>query len=327
MRIPPSYQISPEILELIAKIDANIIFFSSVNIPPQLKEKIQRVSLLKSSLFSARIEGNSLTMEDVETSSDKQKKLEIYNILKAIRYIDKEFSLKDKIDRKLILTLHKIVMDNIAPQAGKFRREMGAIFNQAGVAIYVSPPPTKIPHLTDKFIKYLNDDNKRFPLLTSFIAHLIFEKIHPFIDGNGRLGRILIFAVLKSKGYNLNLFIPFEEYLDEHKDDYYYYIDIGMERPEKYLLFMLKAFYEQTEKIKRTLVEGINKKETILLPLRQEEIFNVIKDHYLVSFDFIRRRFLKIPERTLRYDLKKLSDLKLILKIGKTKGSCYKIKA
>ncbi len=326
MRIPPPYQISPEILELIAKIDANIIFFSSVDIPPQLKEKIQRVSLLKSSLFSARIEGNSLTLEDVETSSDKQKKLEIYNIIKAIRYIDKEFSLKDKIDRKLILVLHKIVMDNIAFQAGKFRREMGAIFNQAGAAIYVSPPPTKILLLIDKFIRYLNDDNKRFPLLTSFIAHLIFEKIHPFIDGNGRLGRILIFAVLKSKGYNLSLFIPFEEYLDEHKDDYYYYIDIGMERPEKYLLFMLKAFYEQTEKIKRTLVEGINKKETILLPLRQEEIFNVIKDHYLVSFDFVRRRFLKIPERTLRYDLKKLCDRELILKIGKTKGSCYKVK-
>jgi len=70
----------------------------------------------------------------------------------------------------------------------------------------------------------------------------------------------------------------------------------------------------------------MSKKETFFLPLRQEEIFNIIKDHAVVSFDFIRRRFLKIPERTLRYDLKKLGDLGLIIKIGKTKGCIYRIK-
>lgn len=65
--------------------------------------------------------------------------------------------------------------------------------------------------------------------------------------------------------------------------------------------------------------------ETILLPPRQEELYYVIRDHNMVSFDFLRRRFLKIPPRTLRYDLKKLSDKGFIVKIGKTKGSFYNI--
>lgn len=63
MRIPPEYKITPEIVELIAKIDANRMFFNSIPILPEIKNKIQRVSLLKSSLYSARIEGNPLTID------------------------------------------------------------------------------------------------------------------------------------------------------------------------------------------------------------------------------------------------------------------------
>lgn len=317
---------SPEILDLIAKIDANRIFFSTINIPQLIKEKIQRVSLLKSSLFSARIEGNPLTLEEIHYSSDYQKKLEVENILKAIKFIDKKHMDLKKATEETLLGLHKIVLDNIGPSPGKFRKEMGAIFNQAGIAVYVPPAPTQIPSLLDRLLDYIIDEKEKFPLITAFFAHLIFEKIHPFMDGNGRVGRLLIFVVLKSKGYHFGLTIPFEEYLDEHKDDYYHYLDIGLRDVESYLLFMLKAFYEQSEKIKESLTNEMNKKETFFLPPRQEEIFNIIKDHVVISFDFIKRRFLKIPERTLRYDLKKIADLGLIIKIGRTRGCVYKIK-
>ena len=62
------------------------------------------------------------------------------------------------------------------------------------------------------------------------------------------------------------------------------------------------------------------------LPPRQEEILNIIKDQIIVSFDMIHRRFMQVPPRTIRYDLKKLSDKKLIEKSGETKGSYYRIK-
>lgn len=63
----------------------------------------------------------------------------------------------------------------------------------------------------------------------------------------------------------------------------------------------------------------------LLLPPRQEEIYAIIKEHRFVSFDFLRRRFFKVPARTLRYDLKKLTDKNYILKIGQTKGSYYRV--
>lgn len=326
MVIPPQYTITPQILELVGKIDAIRIYLSSIKIPDLLKENIQRVSILKSSLFSARIEGNPLTLGEFDTNpSGEQKKIEVFNILNAASFIDKEFKTGDKIHKKNILDLHKIVMDNLTIEKGVFRNEMGAIFNMAGVAVYVSPPPKEIPILINKFLKYLNSDFEKFPIVAAFISHLIFEKIHPFLDGNGRVGRLLVFLILKSKKQNFEISVPFEEYLDLHKDEYYGHLGNGLKNPNDYLLFMLEAFYSQSEKTKELIEAELKKEQTFFLPPRQEEIYNIIKDHRVASFDTIRRRFTEVPERTLRWDLKKLLGLNLIIKSGKTKGSFYKV--
>ena len=325
MRIPPDYQISPKILELISRIDSYKIFFKDKNIPDELKNNIQRISLLKSSVFSARIEGNPLTIDEVQTSKDKLKKLEIYNILDAINSLNRLIKNKQVINRKIIKDIHSFVMKNLTPDTGRFRKVMTAIFNQAGVVIYITPPPEKVSSLLTQLNKFINSDGGKFPLITAFISHLVFEKIHPFLDGNGRVGRLLIFAILKAKNYDFGFFIPFEEYLDKHKSDYYFYLDTGLQNTNDYLIFMLRSFLSQVEDLKKRIADMENQK--IILPPRLNEIYNIIKDHTMISFDFIRRRFLKVPERTLRYDLKKLADKELILKIGKTRGSYYKIRA
>ena len=77
MKIPPDYKITSEILSLISKVDTNLMYLSSLTIPRELKQKIQRISLLKSSLFSARIEGNPLTLEVINKGeTDKEKNRE-----------------------------------------------------------------------------------------------------------------------------------------------------------------------------------------------------------------------------------------------------------
>jgi DNA-binding transcriptional ArsR family regulator len=87
---------------------------------------------------------------------------------------------------------------------------------------------------------------------------------------------------------------------------------------------MLTAFLRESKELKKQ-VESAQKGKETFLPPRQEEIYLIIKEHTVVSFDNIRRRFLKVPERTLRYDLKKLTEKKLIIKIGETRGSYYKL--
>lgn len=326
MKIPPIYTISDAMFSLITKIEAQRLYFSSLNLVNQIKENIQRVSLLKSSLFSARIEGNPLKISDFEVGSEteEEKKKEIFNIVKTINFIDKNVG-KNILTKDIILHLHSLVLQDIAPDAGHFRTEVSAIFNQAGVTVYMPPPPTQVSKLLDELLIYVNLE-KKFPLIIAFTAHLIFEKIHPFLDGNGRVGRLLISAVLKSKGWDFSFTVPFEENLDEHKDEYYFHLSQGMQNTNAYLEFMLEAFYSQIEKIKNQINQEVAKENNPFLPPRQEEIFNIIKDQIIVSFDMVRRRFIQVPERTLRYDLKKLLDRKLIEKSGETRGRYYRVR-
>lgn len=324
MKIPPSYTVTPEMLALIAKIETVRLHISSLGLSKPLKEKIQRVSLLKSSLYSARIEGNPLELADVELVGKKsQKKLEVFNIIQAIKFID-ERTHKGNLNKDIFLQIHSRVLKNLNPDAGRLRREASAIFNQAGVAVYMPPPASGISKLLDSLLMFINSDQEKFPLVIAFVAHLVFEKIHPFLDGNGRVGRLLIAAVLKSRSWDFTFSVPFEEYLDNHKDDYYFHLDKGLENTNDYLLFMLEAFWQQTQAIKAQIEEELKKDQKVFLPPRQEEIYNIIRDHKVVSFDTIRRRFTKIPGRTLRYDLKKLLDRGLIEKSGETRGRYYR---
>lgn len=326
MKIPPAYSITPEMLALIAKIESERLRIASLDLPKPLKEKIQRASLLKSSLYSARIEGNPLKLDDVVVVDKKsQKKLEVFNITEAIKFIDGHVR-KGEIKKDMLLQLHQQVLKDISLDAGNLRHGVSAIFNQAGVVVYMPPPPSTIFKLFDSLLSFVNSDTEKFPLIAAFIAHLIFEKIHPFLDGNGRVGRLLIAAVLKSRAWDFTFAVPFEEYLDEHKNDYYFHLDKGLENTNDYLLFMLDAFWRETQTIKVQIEEELAKDQKVFLPPRQEEIYNIIRDHKVASFDAIRRRFVKIPERTLRYDLKKLLDRGLIEKSGETRGRYYRVK-
>lgn len=326
MKIPPRYTITGKMLECISNIEALRIYFSSLQLPIQIKEKIQRISLLKSSLFSARIEGNPLDLSDLTASQpEEEKKREVFNIVEAVRFIDTQVK-RGSITKHLLQDLHAIALKGIHSEAGRFRKEVSAIFNQAGVAVYMPPPPSEISQLLDDLLTYVNSDKEKFPLVAAFTSHLIFEKIHPFLDGNGRVGRLFIAAVLKAKDWDFTLTVPFEEYLDTHKDEYYFHLDRGMQDTNVYLIFMLEAFLKQAKAIKQAVEEEQANKDSLLLPPRQEEIYAIIKDHVIASFDIVRRRFLKVPERTLRFDLKKLLDKGLIVKIGKTRGSYYKVK-
>jgi len=324
MWIPPLYTTTNRIISLITKIEVLRIHFSSANLPPKIMDKIKRISLLKSSLYSARIEGNTLEISDLESkNTEKQKKKEILNLIDAANLINR-IKVDEPLSKNILLKLHLVVLKDLSPDAGQIRTEVSVIFNQANVAVYLPPRPSQINPLLNQLLQFINSKKEGFPLVTAFLSHLIFEKIHPFLDGNGRVGRLLISAVLKSYGWNFAFAVPFEEYLDAHKSDYYFHLDKGLQNTNEYLEFMLEAYLDQLETLKNQLEEEIANKQRFLAP-RQEEIVNIMKDHKVISFDMIRRRFPKIPGRTLRYDLKSLVDKGLIETSGKTRGRYYRI--
>ena len=117
--------------------------------------------------------------------------------------------------------------------------------------------------------------------------------------------------------------LSIEEFLDNNRSKYYR----GLEEPEKdtteYIEYILEAIAQTSERAKELiLAKRKSEAEDYLLP-RRLEILQIVKDHKLVNFDIIRRRFLKINERTLRYDLNKLVEGGFIRKRGTTKGVYY----
>lgn len=87
MLIPPKYILTPRITEFLQSIEASKEVINSITIPPEIELNIRRQSTLKSSLFSARIEGNNLTLQDLKPSSKEQRQQEVFNILKALNFI------------------------------------------------------------------------------------------------------------------------------------------------------------------------------------------------------------------------------------------------
>lgn len=322
MLIPPKYSLTPKITELLGSIQACKEVIGSIQIPPEVETNIKRQSILKSSLFSARIEGNNLTLDDLQNRSSKdRKKIEIFNILKALNLILGEQG--KNITVKQISELHEITMNNLSENLGKLRTEVSAIFNSAGIAIYMPPPPSQIQSLIEKLLKFINSDKERFMPIKACLSHFVFEKIHPFLDGNGRVGRLLLQSILHKEDYGMKGMLSLEEYLDSHRSLYYEGLENSEENVTNYLEFMLEAISITAQNAKNRMVQKREfEAEDFLLP-RRSEILNIIKDQRIVNFDQIRRRFMAVNERTLRYDLKKLTDSKFIIKRGTTKGVYY----
>jgi Fic family protein len=326
MLIPPKYFLTPAISKYLSKIEASKEVVENISIPPEIELNIRRRSTLKSSLFSARIEGNPIILDEYPTLPPKdRKRVEIQNILKAINWIQERG--KRSITEKDILTLHSIVMKGIEyEELGKFRKKHEGIFTTAGTVVYHAPPPSLVPKLIKKMLSYANGSKEQFVPIKAITAHYIFEKIHPFSDGSGRVGRLLIQLILTREGYGFKGILPFEEKIDKRRETYYKMLEEPERDITNYLEFMLEILSEAAEESKNLILDRREIESFESLLPRRAEILAIIKDHKIVNFDMIKRRFKNVNERTLRYDILRLTKEGFIQKLGTTRGVYYKAK-
>ncbi|MCJ7826493.1 hypothetical protein MUP56_02665, partial [Patescibacteria group bacterium] len=133
MIFPPKFDQTQKITALLRELDVLREAFHLISVPKTTLINLRRSSILKSSLFSARIEGNPLHLDDISSMDEKDMHvLEITNINRAFSFIDREN--KKLLDIPFIRKLHAIIMDSLSPEAGIFRTEESAIFNTAGIA-------------------------------------------------------------------------------------------------------------------------------------------------------------------------------------------------
>ncbi len=314
-----SYTETSRIQELATKINTYKDLFEKIPKLPKIQENLLRRSTLKSALYSARIEGNTLEFSQIERGFSKQlEKKEVFQIFNGLKFV---YGHKTKVTKEFICQIHEIVMDGLTTELGRLRSEQSAIFNSAGVAIYVAPSPEKMPELIQEFINYINRLDTELPDVA--IAHFAFEKAHPFLDGNGRVGRILINWHLKRLGYGFAGLISFEEYLENSRTKYYSKLSTEGNNITGFVELILETIAESAQKVILELEMHTEEKiEDTLLP-RRAEILAIIREHQMVSFDQIMRRFFSVNPRTLHYDLQDLIKKNLIRRLGATRGAVY----
>jgi Fic family protein len=325
MKIPPTYIENSKIVRLLIQIEELVQTYKDQKYNPITLKYHRRKSILKSSLYSARIEGNNLDdriLTNFHSVPQSNAKIELSNLVGAIESVQKRDWSKN-LELSDLKDLHHLAMRGLLGGAGELRQEPSAIYNMAGIAVYLCPAPSDLSKLLSDLLSFINKEQTYSPLVQVAISHYVFEKIHPFQDGNGRVGRVLIHLLIKKYGYDLLGLLSFEEYIDKNRQDYYDLLGQEKNNIVDFVEFVLESFvYGLRQGLVDLSVPRDTSPRTLLMPRRQE-LLALITDHPFASFNFIHRRFMAVPGRTIRYDLKYLSDHEYIIKLGSTKGVLY----
>lgn len=166
---------------------------------------------------------------------------------------------------RLIREIHQKLMANARggnKQPGEFRKSQNWIGgSRPGNALFVPPPPDKMMECLDQFEKFLHDENVKLPILIkAALAHVQFETIHPFLDGNGRLGRLLITFILCNEGLLQQPLLYLSLYLKTNRNAYYNHLQSVRETGnwEEWIKFFLTGILETATQAAQTAQAIVN---------------------------------------------------------------------
>jgi len=216
----PPYEITPKILALIVSISEQIGAINAVHLnkPPTELRKKNRIKTIQSSL---EIEGNTLTVEQITDLLDNKRVLapqkDILEVKNAIAVYEQLRNF-DVYDLKSLCKAQSVLMKNLVDNPGKLRSSSVGIVKGSQIA-HLAPPGEMVVPLMNDLFKYLKQDQDIL-LIKSCVFHYEFEFIHPFVDGNGRMGRLWQTMILKEHSPVFE-FLPIESLIKEKQQEYY----------------------------------------------------------------------------------------------------------
>ena len=216
----PPYDLTPAILGLIKSISEKIgeIQAHTITKPPLHLRRENRIKTIQASLS---IEGNTLTEDQVSAVIDQKRVLgpqkDITEVTNAIQAYDRILSFKST-SVSDFLQAHRMLMKGLLVDPGQFRQKNIGIAKGNRVA-HVAPPPRLVPGLMKKLFFYLQDKTE-MNLIKSCVFHYELEFIHPFSDGNGRIGRMWQTLILLEE-YPVFEYLPFETLISKSQKKYY----------------------------------------------------------------------------------------------------------
>ncbi|HAU1183612.1 TPA: Fic family protein [Legionella pneumophila] len=212
----------------------------------------------KEAVLSSQIEGTQSSLSDLLLYENQeiqgvpdQDVVEVSNYVAAIEHGLERIKNGFPLSLRLIREMHEILLSKgrgSSKQPGEFRRSQNWIGGtRPGNAKFVPPPPERLMETLDALEKFLHDETIKLPtLVKAALAHHQFETIHPFLDGNGRLGRLLITFILCVDGIMEQPMLYLSLYFKTHRQQYYDHLQLVRDTGdwEEWLQFFLKGVVE-----------------------------------------------------------------------------------
>lgn len=219
MSYKPPFTLSSRIIHLISRISEGLGRVDSQGLQgsPQLRKQ-NRIKTITSTLA---IEGNTLSLEQVTAIIEGKHVLgepkEVAEVHGAVRAYEKlaDWNAKSIDD---FLNAHRLLMDEVLRDAGSFRNQ-GVGIHKGKRVVHVAPPAERVPNLVDDLFNWAKTSDEH-PLIVSSVVHYELEFIHPFMDGNGRMGRLWQTLMLGQWKPIFNL-LPLESVIKDRQQQYY----------------------------------------------------------------------------------------------------------
>ncbi len=313
----PPYQITDKILKLVVSISEKLGEVNATHLykPPTELRKKNRIKTIQSSL---EIEGNTLTEEQITALLENKRvlapKKDIVEVQNAIKVYEELHTLNPN-RLKDLEKAHGILMSGLIDTAGKLRTKNVGIVKGSKVE-HIAPSGNMVKGLMSDLFTYLKSDEDLI-LIKSCVFHYEFEFIHPFIDGNGRMGRLWQTLILMQQ-YPVFEYLPIESLIKENQAEYYKVLSqsdkLGSSTP--FIEFMLGIILQSLENLLKI------QNRTLTTETRIELYKDIIGSNEFSRKDYLQN-FKEISQATASRDLKWAVEQNILTKTGDKRLTKY----
>lgn len=343
----PNFIINNRILKSIGIIEAAREVIENSPLVPAWEAKFREEAIIRTVHHGTHIEGNELNYTEADKvlsgakivgrERDIQEVLNYRNVVKYISDFDKSKVTEEVIKHIHTLTTVKMLSDE---HVGVYRKTQVVVKNsQTGEITFRPPPSIEIELLMNNFLSYINNNSpdEVHPALMAAVAHYEIVRIHPFLDGNGRVARAVALLILFIHGYDVKRFFSLEEHYDREPMKYYEALQIVAKQNGDmtgWIDYFTEGLAIELTRIKekvKSLSTDLKIKKSmggkqLSLSERQIKIVEYVQENGFLQNKAFFELFPMISEDTVLRELYDLVKKGIVKKEGSTKGAKYVLK-
>ena len=318
----PPFEITTAILDEVAEI-AELVGHVNASLGLSTNPTLRRTNRIRTIYSSLAIEQNTLSLEQVNAVLSGKRVIAPPKDIAAVKNAYEIYEMMDSFDPYSVddlLNTHEIMTRGLVQESGCFRSRPVGVVDKQGNVLHFGTLPDYVPGLVVELLDWVRDSDFHM-LIKSCVFHYELELIHPFADGNGRIGR-LWHTLLLSQWKPMFAWLPVESIIHDRQDEYYQAINRSNNEAEStaFIEFMLSA-------IKEALLEAVqvgNAENMSTEEQRRYQIERFLKKHGTITNADVRE-MLGVSPATANRVLAKMAEGKKIQKIRIGKSWGYKM--